>query len=357
MLTLYYLMKKSKSKSKLNAFNYYKNVQRNKNKLLKSKEGIITKCRVCLQEGCMPIFGSEDTESIVEALAAVANITVTENEGHPTYLCDICHEFIKGAILFRKVARESEEILKQPVKEESLDEQTYDQDNQEFSDSSLPYDTKQPEKWDNEEVNQVKPEKIKTKIKYAPKVTCSVCNKVINRSYYKEHMTMHDPDHKKYVCDVCGKSFRLRCAYHNHSLRHGNEFPYKCQFCPYRGRYSELLKTHMRTHTGDYRYMCTECPARFLFKSNLNSHALKHKEPQLQCEACKRAFHTKLLLQRHYEADHLGIKNHVCNICGKAFGYRNAMMKHQRHVHKREKLLFGRMPAYLEAQNRSEEGD
>ncbi|KAJ8709754.1 hypothetical protein PYW08_009758 [Mythimna loreyi] len=356
MLTLYYLMKKSKKeKFKISAAEYYKNLHENNDKRSKIKERSLSRCRVCLQEGHVPIFGTENSVSIVEVLLVMSNIEVSENDEYPKLLCSTCHEFIKGAILFRKIARESDEILKQPVKEETVDD--HDQYDQDFSDSSI-YDTKQPEKWvpQNDDVGEVKLEK-KVKVKYASnsKVTCNICNKVINKSYHKEHMTMHDPDHKKYVCDVCGKSFRLRCAYHNHSLRHGSEFPYKCKFCPYKGRYSELLKTHMRTHTGDYRYMCTECPARFLFKSNLNSHALKHKEPQLHCDSCKRAFHTKLMLQRHYEADHLGIKNHVCNICGKAFGYRNAMMKHQRHVHKREKLLFGRMPAYLEAEHGNED--
>lgn len=360
MLTMYYLMKKTQkeklTKRKLSAIEYYKNIHENKDKLLKIKEGSLSKCRVCLQEGRLPIFGTEDTVCVVEALYALSNIQVNEYDGYPKLLCDTCNEFIKGAILFKTIARKSEEILKQPVKKEEIVEY-HDQYDEDFSDSSV-CDLKQPEQWvdQNDDVSEVKQEKKMKTRKSNSKVTCTICNKVMNKSYYKEHMTMHDPDHKKYVCDVCGKSFRLRCAYHNHSLRHGNEFPYKCQYCPYKGRYSELLKTHMRTHTGDYRYMCTECPARFLFKSNLNSHSLKHKEPQFHCDACKRAFHTKLLLQRHYEADHLGIKNHVCNICGKAFGYRNAMMKHQRHVHKREKQLFGRMPTYLEAQHNNEDG-
>lgn len=356
MLTLYYLLKKAKKeKRKLSATEYYKTIHENSDTHFNTKKDLQSKCRICLQDGCMPIFGTDDTVSIVEALQVLSNIEVNEDDEYPKLLCDVCHEFIKGAKLFRKIARKTEDILKKPVKEETIEEnEQYDQD---FFDDGSTYDTKQPDNWEmeTENVSEIKTEKI-PKIKYAPKVTCNICNKIINRSYYKEHMTMHDPDHKKYVCDVCGKLFRLRCAYHNHRLRHGNEFPYKCQFCPYKGRYSELLKTHMRTHTGDYRYMCTECPARFLFKSNLNSHTLKHKEPQLHCDACKRAFHTKLMLQRHYEADHLGIKNHVCNICGKAFGYRNAMMKHQRHVHKREKLLFGRMPAYLEAQHKNDSG-
>lgn len=337
-------MKKAARKTKLGFRQYYENVPLNKG--VKIKEKRISKCRVCFQDGSIPLYGQENTSIVLETLHSLSTVDFSETDEYPKYLCSVCHEFVLSAILFKKQALKTDQILKNPVKQETFIDQYSEQD---FSDNSVT-DTKPSEKdskW------QMKKEK-KVKIKYAAKVTCNICNKVINRSYYKEHMTMHDPDHKKYVCDVCGKSFRLRCAYHNHSLRHRNDFPHKCQYCPYKARYLELLKTHMRTHTGDYRYMCTECPARFLFKSNLNSHMLKHKEPQFKCDACKRAFHTKLMLQRHFAADHLGIKNHVCNLCGKAFGYRNAMMKHQRHVHKREKMLFGRMPAYLEAEHRNE---
>ncbi|CAB3227713.1 unnamed protein product [Arctia plantaginis] len=346
MLTLYYLIKKSGRKTKRGFRQYYENLTVNKG--VKIKEDRISKCRVCLQEGSIPLYGQENTPFVLETLQSISTIQLIESDEYPKYLCNVCNEFVLSAILFKEQAVKTDKILKNPVKQETFIDQYSEQD---CSDNSE-YDAKPTEK---ESKCEIKKEK-KVKIKYAAKVTCNICNKVINRSYYKEHMTMHDPDHKKYVCDVCGKSFRLRCAYHNHSLRHRNDFPHKCQYCPYKARYLELLKTHMRTHTGDYRYMCTECPARFLFKSNLNSHMLKHKEPQFKCDACKRAFHTKLMLQRHFEADHLGIKNHVCNLCGKAFGYRNAMMKHQRHVHKREKMLFGRKPAYLEAEHRNEDG-
>lgn len=308
------------------------------------------RCRVCLKQGTVEMCGNNFTEEDLEIFQCLTNINISEDK-FTKFLCDFCFNFIKASVLFRKRAIQSDGVLRHNVKEEVFDNTS----NQDFSDSE---DIKPPieEDWSvvEHDLNDIKVEK-ENKVKYIPKVTCHICNKLLNRSYYKEHMTMHDPNHKKYICDVCGKSFRLRCAYHNHSLRHRTDFPFKCKFCPYKGRYSELLKTHMRTHTGDYRYMCTECPARFLFKSNLNSHMLKHKEPQHKCEACKRAFHSKLMLQRHYDADHLGIKNHVCNICGKAFGYRNAMMKHQRHVHKREKKLYGRMPSYLEAEHQTEE--
>ncbi|XP_059045479.1 zinc finger protein 37 homolog [Achroia grisella] len=356
MTTSYYLLRMLKNK-KPNVHNYYLDLAK---KSIKTKVDLHTKCRVCLENGTISIYN--ENSDAVAALQYFGDIVINDDDEYPKLLCDTCFEFIKAAMLFRSTAKRSDELLRKQVKEETdvaeILDSTLDSD---FDNTDcITYDNPATQKWLNEsklEDESVKIEEKKEKSKHTLKVTCHICHKIINRSYYKEHITMHDPDHKKYVCDVCGKSFRLRCAYHNHSLRHRNDFPYKCTFCPYKGRYAELLKTHMRTHTGDYRYMCTECPARFLFKSNLNSHMLKHKEPQYKCDACKRGFHTKLMLQRHFEADHLGIKNHVCNMCGKAFGYRNAMMKHQRHVHKREKLLFGRMPSYLEAENKKQDGN
>ncbi|CAK1541008.1 unnamed protein product [Leptosia nina] len=258
-------------------------------------------------------------------------------------------------MIFIAKAQETAKILKLQVKKENCDKP---------SPALMKTNIKQEPKF-YKSMNSVKPEEQNYSPQHSPvpengtkmvakakaaKIQCEICNTVINKSYYSQHMTMHDPNHQKYICDVCGKSFRLRCAYHSHSLRHRSDFQHKCQFCPYKARYKELLKTHMKVHIGDYKYMCTECPTRFLFKSNLNRHLLRHKEPQFSCDVCKRSFHIKLALQRHYEADHLGIKKHVCNICGKAFGYRNAMMKHQRCVHKREKIRFSRMPAYLQTE-------
>jgi hypothetical protein len=363
MATWYYLMKVMKNTSinqrKFDSCEYFSPLPEYYAKSKAALTEISEHCRVCLQHGTMEVIGNESMTDVIEALKIFTEIQIDENDDKPKLLCSVCYKFVKIAIIFRKTAKKSDEILNKPLKVENFHESMDDSnhDDNDYSDEG-DSESKPLDQWQGIDNNYEKIKKEqKDKIKCSPKVTCHVCNKVINRSYYKEHVTMHDPDHKKYVCDVCGKSFRLRCAYHNHSLRHRNDFPYKCSFCPYKGRYAELLKTHMRTHTGDYRYMCTECPARFLFKSNLNSHMLKHREPQFKCDTCKRAFHTALALQRHYEADHLGIKNHVCNICGKAFGYRNAMMKHQRHVHKREKLLFGRMPSYLEAEHRKPEGD
>ncbi|XP_023937319.2 zinc finger protein 652-A-like [Bicyclus anynana] len=340
MVTSYYIMKMNQNRG-MDMDEYYSNLHiRGLKGSLKKK----ARCRVCLGDGTLPIFNLDNGSDVAEALQIFANIEVDEDGDYPKHLCKVCHKFIKSAISFRKIAQQSNETLKKHTSVESFD---YFQDSHDILKNEM-------ELSDLDTADSLLPtqpiEKEKDKAKDT-KVQCTVCNKIVTSAYIKEHVTMHDPNHHKYVCDVCGKSFRLRCSYHNHSLRHRTDFAFKCQFCPYKGRYKELLKNHMRTHTSDYRYMCTECPARFLFKSNLNRHVLiRHREPQHKCDSCKKIFHTKLMLRSHFDAQHLGLKNHVCNICGKAFGYRNAMMKHQRHVHKREKLSFSRMPAYLQAE-------
>lgn len=364
MVTAYYISRLSKKTNKFDIDDYYQDLLKNFICLKTGDNVMSSRCRVCLNPCSISIFDSENSSDILDALKFVGDIVIDENDDYPKSLCSKCHMFVKTAILFKKKAKQTDAALKQHkyFKTETKCEDPVEIDD--FNDSSNDDDRVDDDRADDDDnwvmketaaVNiEVKTEKHEQeKVKLSPKVTCRICGKIVNRSYYREHLTMHDPNPHQWVCEICGKSFRLRCAYHNHSLRHRNDFPHKCPLCPYRGRYKELLKTHMRTHSGDYRYMCTECPARFLFKSNLNTHMLKHKEPQFKCDSCKRAFHSKLFLQRHFEADHLGIRNHVCNICGKAFGYRNAMMKHQRHVHKREKSMFGRMPSYL-AENKQQ---
>ncbi|XP_045780799.1 zinc finger protein 234-like [Maniola jurtina] len=344
MVTSYYIMKMNEPSKGMDIDEYYSTLHIKGLKVSPKQP----RCRVCLNNGSIPIFSVEDGSEIADALQIFANLEVDEDNDYPKHLCKICHKFIRSAISFRKVAQQSDEVLKKHIKAEQFD---YYQDSQE----NLVDELDIPEQYldDIDTFVPTHTKKDKEKIKDA-KVQCTICNKIVTSAYFKEHVTMHDPNHNKYVCDICGKSFRLRCSYHNHSLRHRTDFAFKCQFCPYKGRYKELLKNHMRTHTGDYRYMCTECPARFLFKSNLNRHNLiRHSTPQHKCDSCKKVFHTKLILKSHYDAQHLGLKNHVCDICGKAFGYRNAMMKHQRHVHKRAKLSFSRMPSYLQAENKN----
>lgn len=347
MLAYYYQTQTSRSKNEAEFTDYYIN-------LLSSTsipyQDLVSRCRVCLQRlqaGYISIYAGGNTEEIVEALQAFGNITVSEDD-HTKLLCSTCNKFIKQAISFRKIAMRSDVVLKKPIEDKKVlvkvEAGNKSEDEHDISDNSL---VPRPAKHiKNQEISS-----SVVKLKTKPKATCHICYKVVYRSSLKQHLLMHDPDAKKFVCDVCGRIFKYYVSYQQHRQTHGTSFPYKCQFCQYRAQNSSLLKSHMRTHTRDYRYVCKECNAKFLYISNLNSHKLKHKEPQFKCDACVKAFYTKHLLKRHYEAQHLGMKNHVCNICGNAFGSRHSMMAHQLGVHKREKLPYSRMPSYLKAEN------
>ncbi|XP_026729201.1 zinc finger protein 454-like [Trichoplusia ni] len=317
------------------------------------RENNTNKCRICLKEGTVPIYNDLGDVMAVD-ISTFGGIDLSEDDESLHFMCDPCSKLLEAAILFRKTAKKTDQILKNiaakntklSIESKGSSTQEKVEDNSESSTLVIQsyFSSVASNIGDAEESLTVKP------IKKIPKVQCRVCFKVITKSYYKEHFALHDHTAAKYVCDICGKSFRQRCSYRKHYFTHSSEFPWKCKLCPYRGRHSGLLKTHMHVHTGDYRFMCTECPARFLTKSNLNKHSLKHKEPLFKCDTCQRGFHSKLNLERHFEADHLGIKNHICHVCGKAFGYRKAMMRHQLDVHKREKKVNGRTPAYIEAE-------
>lgn len=190
----------------------------------------------------------------------------------------------------------------------------------------------------------------RAKLKPKAKIQCPICNQLYSQHYYKQHCKLQHSteDSMGFMCDQCGKMFTYLYKLNIHRLTHTKALPFKCSYCPYRGRNKELLKIHVRTHTGDYPYKCTECDVRCITKSNLNSHMKRHRGPvNFLCDNCSRGFYTKLELQRHISVKHLGIRNHICKICGMTFGYKRCMVAHTRKVHKVAKGLGKPMASYL----------
>ncbi|CAH0401658.1 unnamed protein product [Chilo suppressalis] len=329
-------------------------------------------CRVCLKEGDIPIYGDQATDDIPRALSTLAGIEIDEEDTYPKYLCHSCHALLQGAILLRKTAQQSQKVLKKSSKrvlppsspinpETSKESNTLSDLGDDLDDNTLDCDEGEEEKKNyfcsrcdiafaslKEYCDHRLSEDHENK-----RITCPVCNKSYSAMYYKKHMAIHQPD-CPYMCDICGKKFIIQGQFSRHRLTHFFKLPYKCGLCPYRGRFTESLKMHMRIHTGEKPYQCSECAARFVSKSNLNKHMYTHKDHDFKCESCGRGFYTKRNLEMHIKVDHVGIRDHLCNICGKAFGYRKQMMKHQLKVHKRQKLRSGRMPLYLQVEKMGE---
>lgn len=377
------------------------------------------KCRVCLGEGSIEIFGANSSENLCVSIYEIAGIKVIYEDPHPKCLCQTCLALLQDAILFRRTALKSEKILKKLelnpklVKHETVEARS-DSDAQEDAGHvdnkqiikpqiivKRKYKKEQPKihdtiKWSclicnmqfstMEELSKHRKKKLCRHTKWACKtcdltfnkledyaahkqavhdegaenkrITCKICNKSYAENYYRRHKAaMHTKDTgDARICDICGRKMSNLTYLARHRATHFFELPFKCTQCPYRGRFSESLKMHMRSHTGERPYQCEHCSSRFISKSNLNKHVLTHNRIyNFRCEVCGKGFYTKRELDLHIKVDHTGLKDHACRICGKCFGYRKQMMKHELKVHKREKLKSGRMPIYLKVENMKQE--
>lgn len=328
------------------------------------KESMDNVCRVCLKEGNIPIYGNDSSEDISNDLNMFGGLDIKQDDPYPKFICQSCCSSLQGAILFRKTAQQSDEILKNPRTEELIEENDNTAD---YVEEDNPPNV-QEAKMKKEEGHRCRRCNIKFesfKKLHEHKLSdehenmrhvCPYCHKTYAPLYYKKHLELHTKP-RSFVCDVCGKEFVMQGHFARHRLTHFYKLPFKCSLCPYKGRFSESLKMHMRSHTGERPYQCTECPSRFISKSNLNKHMLTHKdEPDFKCDTCGRGFHTKREIEQHYKVDHAGVKDHVCKICGKVFGYRKQMMKHELKVHKRAKMRSGRTPIYLKVESMQEQG-
>ncbi|KAM3960680.1 uncharacterized protein ACR2FA_005269 [Aphomia sociella] len=327
-------------------------------------KGIIQKvCRICLKEGDIPIFGIEGTGDISDDLNLFSGLDIHVDDVHPKYICQPCHALLLGAILFRKTAQQSDQLLKQPPQEliatdnedematDMGDDNTCEYEDEKDKETSSYHCKRCNMNFDNfTEYSEHRLSQEHENVRH----TCPICNNTYTALYFKKHLALHNLD-TTYMCDICGKIFVVQGQFTRHRLTHFYALPFKCSLCPYKGRFSESLKMHMRTHTGEKPYQCTQCPSRFVNKSNLNKHMWTHKgERDFKCDLCGRGFYAKRNLNLHLKVDHTGIKDHICNVCGKAFGYRKQMMKHQLKVHKREKLRSGRLPLYLQVEKLGE---
>ncbi|XP_026754169.2 gastrula zinc finger protein XlCGF17.1-like [Galleria mellonella] len=323
-------------------------------------------CRVCLKEGEIPIYDNKGTGDISEELNLFGGLDVQADDDYPKYICQTCHALLLGAILFRKTAQQSDQLLKRPTQESMLLTDNDDLTNDIGEDNACEYEEEKCKETKNyhckrcdldfQSFNEYSEHRLSQEHENM-RHTCPICKNTYTALYFKKHLALHKLENT-YMCDICGKIFIVQGQFTRHRLTHFYSLPFKCSLCPYKGRFSESLKMHMRTHTGEKPYQCTQCPSRFVNKSNLNKHMLTHKGVHdFKCNLCGRGFYTKRNLDLHFKVDHTGIKDHVCNVCGKAFGYRKQMMKHQLKVHKREKLRSGRMPLYLQVETKQKHGE
>lgn len=314
------------------------------------------KCRTCLKNGSVPIYGKESSLDISEALKIFGGIEITEDDEFPKHLCEACFSLLQGAILFRKSAKEAETILLQSSVRHELLPETEQDDIYSEAGNDFPYHEYSTKKLTSYRCKLCKLS-FQTYKEYLlhrsskqhrnVRIQCPICYGLLTTQLYKKHLARHESA-SHLICDVCGKLYRKDNLV-RHMQLHSFDLPYQCQRCPYRGRFMESLKIHMRTHTGDKPFSCDKCQLRFLTRSNLNRHLLTHKKDRpFKCLECGRGFYTQRDIDVHFKSDHAGIKDFDCRMCGNKYGTRKALMRHELRVHKRDKMSKGRMPLYLQ---------
>lgn len=74
---------------------------------------------------------------------------------------------------------------------------------------------------------------------------------------------------------------------------------------------------------------------RFPTISHLRSHNLSHvpiSERKYKCDECNKTFRDRKIYKRHLNL-HKGIRNEMCDLCGKKFCNKNDVTRHHKTVH------------------------
>ena len=157
---------------------------------------------------------------------------------------------------------------------------------------------------------------------------------------------------RRYPCDHCTKYFMTFWRMVEHRKNHTDV--YQCGYCNNKYSRQKKLDKHIAyRHEGVYK--CEHCQDGFQTEEQFNNHVAEKKCQNWQCNSCDKFYPTKIRLNAHikymhkkwiqcdickkmvaersiktHKAFHLGVRAHLCNVCGKRFITANCLTAHEK---------------------------
>lgn len=163
--------------------------------------------------------------------------------------------------------------------------------------------------------------------------SCTLCNKILQRSSYERHMiSCHSPTIlQNFGCSICSKSFISKQSLMKHESVHLPEHLKKIIPCPHCGkkfRVRKNLAKHVQAvHAEKRPYICEECGKSFTQKTYLKQHHFTHATERLcKCPKCFKSFKNTAHLKKHMDIHNEDV--HQCPECGKQLKTKRNLRAH-----------------------------
>ena len=175
----------------------------------------------------------------------------------------------------------------------------------------------------------------------APKASCDICGAVVRGDHLERHKKSvhYNPEHGV-SCHRCGKMLKDEAGLRGHLKRHDNNdkgIDFKCEMCnlPFKSIFTKR-KHYERDHLKlkeNIEYSCIKCDYKSGSSSGLRNHEKRvHLGLRYPCGICEYKAGAKGDLKIHIQYTHKKMKL-PCNLCDKEFSRPSGLLLHKQKVH------------------------